>query len=69
MKRLLKRTSYCVGEIKWKKSPENDEFSFYKKAHFQYMLPSDIFVLIKHVEEKTRMDKNKKVINITYWLI
>lgn len=69
MKRLLKRTSYCVGEIKWKKSPENDEFFFYKKVHFHFMLPSDIFVLIKHVEEKTRMDKNKKVINITYWLI
>ena len=61
MKRLLKRTSYCVGEIKWKKSPENDYF-FYKKVHFHYMLPSDIFVLIKHVEEKaSRMDKNKNV--------
>lgn len=67
MKRLLKRTSYCVGEIKWKKSPENDNF-FLQKAHFQYMLVT-FFVLIKHVEEKTRMDKNKKVINITYWLI
>jgi len=35
---------------------------FTKKVHFHYMLPSDIFVLIKHVEEKaSRMDKNKNV--------